>query len=102
MPQSPRFLGFIVLLGLVASARQTDAAGDPGNVSFEERWQTVPRYSEFICGFKPAAATVSYETPAETTEQIPLPRGLRQQLLDVQEELRERDRAKTRKQPQLP
>jgi hypothetical protein len=91
-----------VVLGLVilaATPRQADATDDPRNVSFEERWQTVPRYSEFICGgFRPEINDSSLEKNETSSDsEPPLPRGLRQQLHDVENARLSRDLAKARK-----
>jgi hypothetical protein len=68
------------LMILAAMPRQADATDDPGNVSFDERWQAVPYNGEFICGFKPEVEDSSLgksETPYVTKPPfIPLPRGL--------------------------
>jgi hypothetical protein len=102
MPQNPLLIRFIaVLAGLVilaAMPRQADATDEPRNVSFEERWQTVPHDEEFICGgFKPEVRDSSLDKNETYSDSKPLPRGLRQQLRDVQNELLSRDTAKARK-----
>ena len=102
MPQNPLLIRFVaVLTGLVflaAMPRQADATDDPHNVSFEERWQTVPRNDEFICGgFKPEVRDSSLEKNETSSDSKPLPRGLGKQLRDVQNELLSRDTAKARK-----
>jgi hypothetical protein len=102
MPQSPLFFRFVAILLplaiLAAMPRQADAADDPTYASFDERWQSMPGYDNFICGFKPDARL----SLSKENEIFPDPKpeflwGLRQQLRDVQNALLSRYLAKARK-----